>query len=277
MLFKDEEVILIIIAGTALLLLLGFFMVGFLLMFQKKQNKNAMEKAELKSSFKQELLKTRIEIQEETLNYVSREMHDNITQVLSFVKLSMGLLANKLGGEEKVKLNDSRELIAQTITDLRNLSKSLSFEHINALGLVKTLELEAIRVNKSGLINMDLNVEGEIYTLGEQRELVLFRIFQEALNNALKHADAANIKIGLYYNAQMFNLTIEDDGAGFQPELLTDKSGSGLRNMKNRAGLIGAEAVITSSLKQGCTIKLSLNPLVEENYANETHSNSPGR
>lgn len=276
MLFKDEEVVLIIIAGTALLILLGFFMVSFLLMFQKKQNKNAMEKAELKSSFKQELLKTRIEIQEETLNYVSREMHDNITQVLSFVKLDLGLLGKKLNGEDKVKLNDSRELVAQTITDLRNLSKSLSFEHISALGLVKTLEQEAIRINKSGLIQMGLFVDGDVYSLGEQRELVLFRIFQEALNNALKHADAANIKIGLYYNTQMFNLTIEDDGVGFQPELLNDKSGSGLRNMTNRANLIGAEAVISSSPKKGCTIKLSLNPLVQEIYANGTHSNSPG-
>lgn len=276
MLFKDEEVILIIIAGTALLLLLGFFMVGFLLMFQKKQNKNAMEKAELKSAFKQELLKTRLEIQEETLNYVSREMHDNITQVLSFVKLNLGLLGTKLNEPEKTKLNDNRELVAQTITDLRNLSKSLSFEHINALGLVKTLEMEALRINKSGLINMDLAVEGDAYNLGEQRELVLFRIFQEALNNVLKHADAANIKIGLYYNTQMFNLTIEDDGVGFQPELLDDKSGSGLRNMTNRAGLIGAEAVISSSPKKGCTIKLSLNPLLQEIYANGTHSNSPG-
>ena len=276
MLFKDEEVILIIIAGTALLLLLGFFMVGFLLMFQKKQNKNALEKAELKSSFKQELLKTRLEIQEETLNYVSREMHDNITQVLSFVKLNLGLLGNKLDGVEKVSLNDNRELISQTITDLRNLSKSLSFEHISALGLVKTLEMEAVRVNKSGLIHMDVIVEGEVYSLGEQRELVLFRIFQEALNNVLKHADAANIKIGLYYNTQMFNLTIEDDGVGFQPELLSDKSGSGLRNMTNRAGLIGAEAVINSSPKKGCSIKLSLNPQVQEIYVNGTHSNSPG-
>jgi signal transduction histidine kinase len=275
MLFKDEEVILIIIAGTALLLLLGFFMVGFLLMFQKKQNKNAVEKAELRSSFKQELLKTRIEIQEETLNNVSREMHDNITQVLSFVKLNLGVLGSKLDGDEKVKLNDSRELISQTITDLRNLSKSLSFEHISTLGLVKTLEMEAERINKSGLINMDLVVEGEAYTLGEQRELVLFRIFQEAFNNALKHAAAANIKIGLYYNTQLFNLTIEDDGVGFQPELLTDKSGAGLRNMKNRAGLIGAEAVISSALHKGCSIKLSLDPLVKEIYANETHSNSP--
>lgn len=276
MLFKDEQVILIIIAGTAFLLLLGFFMVGFLLLFQKKQNKNRLEKTELKASFKQELLKTRIEIQEQTLNDISREMHDNITQVLSFVKLNLGMLGNTLNDADKAKINDNRELIAQTINDVRNLSKSLSFEHIISLGLVKTMEAEVIRVNKSGLIQMELEINGDPYSLDEQRELVFFRIFQEALNNALKHANAANFKIGLHYQAQMFNLTIEDDGVGFQPEKLDDKSGSGLRNITNRAALIGAEAVIKSAPYKGCTITLSLNPLIQEIYADGTHSNSPG-
>jgi signal transduction histidine kinase len=276
MLFQDEQVILIIIAGTAFLLLLGFFMVGFLLMFQKKQNKNRLEKAELKASFKQELLKTRIEIQEQTLNDVSREMHDNITQVLSFVKLNLGMLGNTVDDTTKTKINDNRELISQTINDVRNLSKSLSFEHISAQGLVKTLESEAIRINKSGLIQMELSVDGDAYSLGEQAELVFFRIFQEALNNVLKHANAANFKIGLHYQPQMFNLTIQDDGVGFQPEKLTDKSGSGLRNITNRAALIGAQAVITSAPHKGCLITLSLDPLTNENYADGTHSNSPG-
>ena len=276
MLFKDEEVILILIAGTAMLMMLGVFIVSFLLIYQRKQNKNLLEKEYLKSSFQQELLKTRMEIQEETLNYVSRELHDNVTQVLSFVKLNLGVLGKNLDGNEKIKINDNRELIAQSISDLRNLSKSLSFEHISAIGLVKTLEMEADRINRSGIINLLLLVEGVIYPLGEQRELVLFRIFQEALNNALKHAQAANFKISLYYTEQMFNLTIEDDGVGFQPELLNDKSGSGLRNIINRAALIGAEAVINSAPGNGCNIKLSLNPLVQETYANGTYSNSPG-
>ena len=73
MLFKDEEIILLIIAGTAIVMLLGVFIVSFLLVYQKKQNKNALEKAQIKSSFQQELLKTRMEIQEETLNHISRE------------------------------------------------------------------------------------------------------------------------------------------------------------------------------------------------------------
>ncbi|MEN0055765.1 MAG: ATP-binding protein [Mucilaginibacter sp.] len=276
MLFKDEEVILILIAGTAMLMLLGVFIVSFLLLYQRKQNKNLFEKEQLKSSFQQELLITRMEIQEETLNNISRELHDNVTQVLSFVKLNLGVLSKSLDRNGQIKLNDNRELIAQSISDLRNLSKSISFEHISSIGLVKTLEMEAERINKSDIIKMALKIDGEIYPLGEQRELVLFRIFQEALNNALKYAQASNFKISLYYKPQMFNLTVEDDGIGFEPELLKDKSGSGLRNITNRASLIGAEAIINSSPGNGCNIKLSLNPLVQETYANGTHTNSPG-
>lgn len=276
MLFKDEEVILILIAGTAMLMLLGVFIVSFLLIYQRKQNKNLFEKEQLKSSFQQELLKTRMEIQEETLNTVSRELHDNITQVLSFVKLNLGVLGKTLDSSGQAKINDNRELIAQSISDLRNLSKSISFEHISAIGLVKTLEMEAERINRSGIINITLQIDGDVFALGEQRELVIFRIFQEALNNALKYAQAANFKISLYYKAQMFNLTVEDDGIGFDPGSLKDKSGSGLRNITNRASLIGAETAIKSSPGNGCSIKLSLNPLELQTYANGTHSNSPG-
>jgi signal transduction histidine kinase len=276
MLFQEEQVILIIIAGTALLLLLGVFMVSFMLMYQKKQNKNLLEKENLKASFKQEMLKTQIEIQEQTLNDISREIHDNITQVLSFVKLSLGLLNNSLDEDKKVRVNENRELVAQAINDLRNLSKSMSFEHIGEQGLVKVLETEVGRLTRSGIINATIDVEGDVFNLGEQRELVLFRIFQETVNNTLKYAKAANLKISLYYNEQMFNLLVEDDGAGFNTEKIEGKGGSGLRNIENRAALVGATVNIDSSLGKGCRIKLSFNPLAQQIYANGTHSNSPG-
>ncbi|NNU33557.1 hypothetical protein HK413_04300 [Mucilaginibacter sp. S1162] len=72
-------------------------------------------------------------------------------------------------------------MIAQTIYDLRDLSKSLSFEHIRAKGLVKTIELEAERINKSGIIAVSFSVAGDEYNLGGQHELLLFRIFQSRL------------------------------------------------------------------------------------------------
>jgi len=100
----------------------------------------------------------------------------------------------------KKKILESRELVAQTIHDLRNLSKSLSFEHISRLGLIKTVNFEVERINNSGLIDVTLTINGDTYSLGEQRELVLFRIFQEALNNTLKHAGAKHLKIVLQYH-----------------------------------------------------------------------------
>ncbi|HEX8020834.1 sensor histidine kinase [Mucilaginibacter sp.] len=274
MLFQEEQVILVIIAGSALMLLLGVFIISFMLIYQKKQNKNLLERENLKASFKQEMLKTQIEIQEQTLNDISREIHDNITQVLSFVKLNLGLLNNSLDDEKKARVNENRELVSQTINDLRNLSKSMSFEHISSYGLIKTLETETERLTRSGIINVAFEVDGDVYSLGEQRELVIFRIFQEAVNNTLKYAKAANLKISLYYTAQMFNLLIEDDGAGFNTEKVDSKGGSGLRNIENRAALVGADVVITSSPGKGCQIKLSFNPLVQQIYAKGTHSNS---
>jgi len=181
------------------------------------------------------------------------------------------------GADENIKskISENRELIAQTINDLRNLSKSLSFEHIAQLGLVKTIEIEVERINNSGLINAEIFITGEPCSLGEQRELVLFRIYQEALNNTLKHSGAKHLKINLQYSQLLFNLTLEDDGAGFSPDLISNR-GSGLRNIENRAALIGAVAIINSLPGKGCCIKVTLNPFELQLYDDGTTTNRFG-
>jgi signal transduction histidine kinase len=183
--------------------------------------------------------------------------------------LNLGMI-DGLDDAAKNKVIESRELVAQTINDLRNLSRSLSFEHIMQLGLVKTIGIETDRLNNSGLINIVLNINGDVYSLGEQRELVLFRIFQEALNNTLKHSGAKQLKISLQYSEKLFNLTLEDNGAGFSTGLQDGKGGAGLRNMANRAALIGGVAIIESSPGKGCSIKVSLNPLQLQQYNDAT-------
>src|SRR6202012_5435892 len=144
---------------------LASFLIYFVVLYRNKQLKNQREREKLEASFRQELLKTQLEVQEQTLNYISTEIHDNITQVLSFVKLSLANIGSTIEDEKKSKINETRELVAQTITDLRDLSKSLSFEHINSLGLVLTIEKEVDRINKSGLLDVTIIKEGEIYSL----------------------------------------------------------------------------------------------------------------
>jgi signal transduction histidine kinase len=262
---KDDINLVVVVTGLFFAFLV-FSVVYFVVLYRNRQLKNKREKEKLQADFRQELLKTQLEVQEQTLNYISTEIHDNITQILSFVKLTLGNIASGIEDEKKAKVNETRELVAQTITDLRDLSKSLSFEHIASQGLIRTIEKEVERVNKSGLINVSLEQEGNSYSLGEQRELVLFRIFQETLNNTLKHAGARHLKIMLQYHSDLFNLTLEDDGSGFSAGSLNNKSGSGMRNMENRAALIGGTATIDSAPGKGCRVKVILNPLKQQLY-----------
>ncbi len=262
----NESIRILILSTAALFACITGFIIYFVVLYRNKQLKNKKKQELLQDAFHQELLKTQLEVQEHTLNYISAEIHDNITQVLSFVKLTLASLASKTEGEKKSKINESRVLIAQTITDLRDLSKSLSFEHITSLGLVQTIEIEVERINKSGLINVSFLQEGDAYSLGEQRELVLFRIFQETLNNTLKHSGAKHLKIMLQYHSDLLNLTLEDDGSGFSTEILDNKRGSGLKNIENRAALIGGIATIVSAPRKGCCVKVVLNPLKPQFY-----------
>jgi signal transduction histidine kinase len=258
---QEQENIVLIIAGTILLLLMGIFVIGFLFFYQKKHNSHISEKAQLQLEFNQEMLKAQLEIQEQTLSHMSREIHDNVGQVLSFIKLSLASVKRLDAEQSHLKIDESRELLTQAINDLRDLSKSLSFERIQEIGLSNAIAAELERVNKSGLITAYLHTEGEPKALGPQRELVLFRIFQEAINNTLKYAAANALNVDLKYSADLFTLTVEDNGAGFSVnEALLTKAGSGLNNMISRATLIGARADLKSTAGKGSSIIISLTP-----------------
>ena len=133
--------------------------------------------------------------------------------------------------------------------------------------ILKTIKIEVERVNKSGLIDVVFSIDGEHYSLSSQPELVLFRIFQEALNNVLKYSAAKQLNIRLQYHVELFTLTLEDNGVGFSSELLKSNSGSGIKNIINRAALIGGTATIASSPGKGCRIEVALNPSKKQYYS----------
>lgn len=260
---NSSELYVVFVSTTVFLVFLVGFIIYFIVLYQKRQVQNKAEREGLEANFKQEFLKARLEMQEQTFAHVSRELHDNVNQVLSFVKLNLAMI-NDVPEPQQTKLNENRDLIAQVITDLRDLSKSLSFEHITKQGLVKTIENEVNKLNKSGLIEANLIIKGDIYPLGEQRELVLFRILQEVVNNTTKHSGATHLNICLEYIPESFNLTIGDDGVGFSASSLDHSRGSGLMNIEHRAAVIGAVAKIDSSPGKGCTVNVNLNLLQQK-------------
>jgi two-component system, NarL family, sensor kinase len=240
-------------------LLLGIFILTLTWLYAKRQHRNKNEKIMMQSQYQQQLLQTQIEIQEQTLKTISQEIHDNIGQVLSLAKLNLNTFENVESTTNQTKINDTKQLVSKAINDLRDLSRSMHGDKIAELGLQESIANELKILENTGQFKTNLKVTGSTYKLEPQKEMVLFRIAQESLNNIVKHAKAKNINVELHYGIDVFALCIADDGVGFAINTLTStQTGIGLKSMQNRAALIGATFAIESTMQSGTTIKIEL-------------------
>lgn len=213
----------------------------------------------MQSQFQAALLQTQLEIQEQTLKTVSEEIHDNVGQILSLAKLNLNTFPNTIDAEMQTKVDDTKQLVSKAITDLRDLSRSMNGEKISEIGLQQAIENELRIIQNSKQFETSVDVSGAKYKLDPQKEMVLFRIFQESLNNALKHSKAKYMAVKLSYGQVIFQLTITDDGNGFNTSALDSaETGIGLKNMQNRATLIGGKFFIYSTPGNGTTITVEL-------------------
>ncbi|MBL0057307.1 MAG: hypothetical protein IPP31_14280 [Chitinophagaceae bacterium] len=223
--------------------------------YQKYQNKYYAELNDLKSIHKNEILQTQIEIQEQTFQNISREIHDNIGQKLTLAKLHLNTTNLHETELTRQKLDDAVTLIGEAITDLSDISRSMGSELILSNGLIKALEFETEQLKKSGLYKIELWVTGDCIFLDAQKELIIFRIVQEALTNIIKHANANFISINMHFSETELSMEISDNGTGFlMPEI--PLTGNGLNNMRKRALALHGLLQIMSQPGQGTTILL---------------------
>lgn len=264
----SESLKQVLYGGTIAFLLLAGFVIFFLVLYMRRKSKSILEKQQLQAQFQQELLRSQIEIQEQTLKTISQEIHDNIGQVLSLAKLNLNTMDITNHETLKEKIGDSKALVSKAIQDLRDLSKSMNTDNIEAIGLFRALEYETELIRKAGF-STELNIEGNTQRLEPQKELILFRIIQEIINNIIKHSDASTIIIALWYEASHIKLTVTDDGKGFDLRPLEDPGhsgfGLGIRNMHNRARLIGADFNMSSTIGEGTVVSINV-PINDQNH-----------
>lgn len=260
---QSTQGIIILIAGiTILLLLLISFIITIVYKYQQKQNAYFKDIETLKSSHENTLLQSQLEIQEQTFQKISREIHDNIGQKLTLAKLYLNTLNHTDSNKTILQVTDTVNIISEVIIDLSDLSHSMSSEIILNNGLIKALDLEVVQLEKSGKYKINFSATGNTIFMDTNTELVLFRIVQEVLNNIVKHAGASEIDIHLHYNSIFLTMEINDNGRGFDAEL--PQAGTGLQNIKKRAAILKGNLNISSSTNFGTQIKIEI-PLHENN------------
>jgi len=224
--------------------------------------------------FQHAIFSSKLEIQEQTFQEISQEIHDNIGQILSLAKLH---IATMEAGNNPVlagKIREAKTLVTKAISDLRSLSHRLNTGYINEVGFDTAVKRELDTIRRSGAYDAHFEIDGRPIRFDPQKELILFRIVQELLNNILKHAGARTIAVTLTYDAEILQVAIRDDGRGFDFASLgaapangngIEPGGLGLKSMHHRASLIGAEFHLTSHIGSGtaATVRLPLKKTTE--------------
>lgn len=249
-----------IIVALALMLFFVVFFYLFMIQSYRRRTMHLKDIDNLQANFESTLLKSQLEIQEQTFRNISQEIHDNIGQALSLAKLNLNTINNQ-NINDKIALTEG--LLSKAIADLRDLSKSLNGEKITDLGLQAAVHHELTLIEKA--VHMSTSIEGgDLELLLDDRQVIIvFRMIQEVLNNILKHAQATHIIVTFSAGDAVTRISVKDNGLGFDPHQLNEaKTGIGLKNMKQRAHDINGNVNIHSAPAQGTEVVITIQPLI---------------
>jgi signal transduction histidine kinase len=254
MMEQSLEEVFIVVAASAFFLLMAIGVVVLFQVYAKRQLKMRLEKQEMESRFQAEILKARIEEQEKTMDHISKELHDNIGQLLSSSKFLVGLSKRTLPNSAET-LVEADHTLGIAINELRALSKSFNKEWLAQFSLIENLQNEINRINASKEFVASLKHPEELY-LSVDKQLILFRIIQECLQNAIKHAVATHFDIVIDDLQTSLAIFINDNGIGFDPEL-SSKHGIGITNIKHRVSILSG-VVEWRSQQGGTTVYIKI-------------------
>jgi two-component system sensor histidine kinase UhpB len=194
--------------------------------------------------------------QEKERTEIGRELHDNINQILTTTKLYLDLAINEPEIRDEI-LPKCYNNISNTIEELRMLSKTLVPPSLGDIGIVEAINEMINDIERTGRLKIKFQSRGvESPAMDSQLKLMVFRIVQEQINNILKHAEAETATINLNFNTNALNLSIIDNGKGFDP---TQKArGIGLNNIACRAELYNGVMEINSAPGKGCTLTVTI-------------------
>jgi len=223
-----------------------------------KQQRELSEK-QLKSSYQQvRMLASHLQdIREEERAFMAREIHDELGQQLTALKLDISWLMLKLSEADPViqeKIQTMETMISGSLKTVKKLATELHPALLDKLGIVEAIKWQSKEFEKRTNIKVVLDLPSEILNLPAKTAIALFRIYQESLTNIARHANATNVFGMLSVNDEELIFTIKDDGNGFDISGIEKKQSLGLLGMRERTVMIGGRYEIVSEPGSGTTV-----------------------
>lgn len=246
---SDQGIYILVLLGFLLMVLMSSFIIFMVFAHRQRQIRAKEKLASIQLEFQKTLLDVEKEIREETLSFVGRELHDNIGQLLSLAKLN-------LASNKPEKIQTGKLMLNDIIKEVRGLSKVLNLDWVEGYSLETFIQKELEKLEQAEFCQTSFQTEIQELTLSKEEKIILIRVIQECINNAIKHASPSRVEVIIRREGEINYIQLKDNGKGFTVN--TEKTGSGLVNLKKRMETIGGEFHLTSSLGKGTTIKLYL-------------------
>jgi two-component system, NarL family, sensor kinase len=254
------QVYLIIGVAVVAMLLMAGSIILFVLYYQKRMTEEQLRRQEMELDYQRKMMEAALESQENERRRVAGDLHDSIGAMLSTIRLSL-LTHVKRNPGDTAGIVESKKMLDETIDSVRRISRDLMPSTLEKFGLVQAIKEMCDRFQSTSALPITFNEIGSTPALAKNRELMVFRIVQELINNSLKHAKAKQINVVLNNSHQLL-VSVEDDGTGFvledQKSDKTHGKGLGLFNIENRARVIGGSVEFNSEIGHGSKIVISI-------------------
>lgn len=245
-----------VIIGTMVMLLMLGFVVLLLILNNNRRIRHSAQLAKLHQQQERAVMDAEREATQHALRDIGSELHDNVGQLLAVAQLGVNTVLEEGVGDSR--LADARDALEQGAEEVRRLGHDLNTELWKQRSLVDAISAEAERLERVAHVQVHLQVEGGTTVLEPATSIILFRVFQVIITNALKHSGANEIDIQLVTTPH-FTLRVSDNGVGFDPQQTVTHAG--LANVHNRCALIGYQAQCSTTPGGGCAWHLQ--PLPE--------------
>lgn len=254
------QVFTLIILASLVFLLMPIFLLIYIRSYNRHKKNHIIEKENMKQKFEAEILKTHIEVQEQTMQTIATELHDNIGQLLSLTTLTLNSI--KIPDNEKAteKVNNSLSLVNKSIKEIRELAKILHGEQIVESGIGNAIEQEINWLKRVGGYTLKINNDLlDVKISSPDKDLIILRLLQEIINNIIKHAQATSIQIDTCLKNDNLLLTVKENGVGFDyNEAKNKKSGMGLASIQKRIEMIKGKIDVNSAIEKGTSIFIEI-------------------
>lgn len=243
--------------------LLGVLIAGITISriaFLERRNERHQRQTERDREEMRSLSQRLVKAQEEERKSISRELHDEVGQMLTALRMeigSLGELRDANAEEFQVHWKEAKGLAEQVMRTVRDMAMGLRPSMLDDLGLGPALEWQAREFARRSGITVDVEIDGTLEELPESHRTCVYRVVQEALTNCARHAQPGRIRITLHGRAESVSLTVQDDGVGFTPGPAS-RRGLGLIGIEERVRELGGEVAVVSQPGRGTLLRVEI-------------------